>query len=211
MIPDLHFGQSQEGSPPVRCLCILPRLHGRSDHRKPDSGGCRRWVQHRRQARGRRDRLWVIPWPPASASGSGSCWTRWSRATYWLSPSSIVWGATPWTRATVEGLQGLGIRVHCLALGGMDLTSPAGRTMQVIAAVAEFERDLLIERTQAGLARAKAEQRRGPALSFSARRPRRCEAKLAAGHAVAALAREYGTSRQTIMRVRDAGLVLQAA
>ena len=30
-------------------------------------------------------------------------------------------------------------------------------TMQVIAAVAEFERDLLVERTQAGLARAKVE------------------------------------------------------
>ena len=29
--------------------------------------------------------------------------------------------------------------------------------MQVISAVAEFERDLLIERTQAGLSRAKAE------------------------------------------------------
>jgi len=28
-------------------------------------------------------------------------------------------------RATVEGLQGVGVRVHCLALGGMDLTSPA--------------------------------------------------------------------------------------
>jgi putative DNA-invertase from lambdoid prophage Rac len=61
-------------------------------------------------------------------------------------------------RATVEALQGIGIRVHCLALGGMDLTSPAGKmTMGVIAAVAEFERDLLIERTRAGLARAKAD------------------------------------------------------
>jgi len=39
-----------------------------------------------------------------------------------------------------------GVRMHCLALGGVDLTSPAGKmTMQVIAAVAEFERDLLIE------------------------------------------------------------------
>jgi putative DNA-invertase from lambdoid prophage Rac len=38
--------------------------------------------------------------------------------------------------------------VHCLALGGVDLTSPAGKmTMQVINAVAEFERGLLIERT----------------------------------------------------------------
>lgn len=61
-------------------------------------------------------------------------------------------------RQTVEHLAGIGIRVHCLALGGVDLTSPAGKmTMQVLSAVAEFERDLLIERTQQGLMRAKAE------------------------------------------------------
>lgn len=61
-------------------------------------------------------------------------------------------------RQTVEYLAGTGIRVHCLALGGVDLTSPAGKmTMQVLSAVAEFERDLLIERTQQGLMRAKAE------------------------------------------------------
>ena len=61
-------------------------------------------------------------------------------------------------RSTVDQLSTLGIKVHCLALGGVDLTSPAGKmTMGVIAAVAEFERDLLVERTQAGLARAKSE------------------------------------------------------
>lgn len=61
-------------------------------------------------------------------------------------------------RATVEHLASNGIRVHCLALGGVDLTSAAGKmTMQVLGAVAEFERDLLIERTQQGLMRAKAE------------------------------------------------------
>src|ERR1700693_6460808 len=59
---------------------------------------------------------------------------------------------------TVAKLADMGVRVHCLALGGVDLTSPAGRmTMGVINAVAQFERDLLIERTQAGLKRAKAE------------------------------------------------------
>lgn len=58
---------------------------------------------------------------------------------------------------TVKELEAKGIRVHCLALGGVDLTSAAGKmTMGVLAAVAEFERDLLIERTQAGLERAKA-------------------------------------------------------
>jgi len=61
-------------------------------------------------------------------------------------------------RSTVDSLAARGVRVHCLALGGVDLTSPAGRmTMQVIAAVAEFEKDLLVERTKAGLARAWAE------------------------------------------------------
>ena len=61
-------------------------------------------------------------------------------------------------RQTVEALADLGVKVHCMALGGVDLTSPAGKmTMAVISAVAEFERDLLIERTQAGLARAKSE------------------------------------------------------
>ncbi|MEX3772258.1 recombinase family protein [Pseudomonas sp. MYb118] len=61
-------------------------------------------------------------------------------------------------RQTVEHLATAGIRVHCLALGGVDLTSAAGKmTMQVLGAVAEFERDLLIERTQSGLKRAKSE------------------------------------------------------
>src|SRR5664279_4165126 len=64
-------------------------------------------------------------------------------------------------RATVELLAARGVRVHCLALGGVDLTSPAGKmTMGVIAAVAEFERDLLIERTQSGIIRAKAAGKR---------------------------------------------------
>lgn len=61
-------------------------------------------------------------------------------------------------RQTVEHLTTSGIRVHCLALSGVDLTSAAGKmTMQVLGAVAEFEPDLLIERTQSGLKRGKAE------------------------------------------------------
>ncbi len=61
-------------------------------------------------------------------------------------------------QTTVKRLDETGVRVHCLALGGVDLTSPAGKmTMGVIAAVAQFERDLLIERTLSGQARARAE------------------------------------------------------
>lgn len=64
-------------------------------------------------------------------------------------------------RKTIEKLSSIGVKVHCLALGGVDLTSAPGKmTMQVINAVSEFERDLLIERTHAGLVRAKKEGRR---------------------------------------------------
>jgi putative DNA-invertase from lambdoid prophage Rac len=109
--------------------------------------------------------------------------------------------------STVNLLDTRGIRVHCLALGGTDLTSSAGRlTMQVINAVAQFERDLLIERTQAGLARAKAEGKRigrPPALSKEDRELVRVA--LLVGKPVAAIARDLGVSRQTIMRVRDEG------
>lgn len=107
-------------------------------------------------------------------------------------------------RATVEQLQGMGVRVHCLALGGMDLTSPAGKmTMGVIAAVAEFERDLLIERTNAGLSRAKAEGKSlGRPSSLTQDQTEAVQARLASGESVSSLARAFGTSRQTIMRAR---------
>jgi putative DNA-invertase from lambdoid prophage Rac len=109
-------------------------------------------------------------------------------------------------RATVEALTGVGVRVHCLALGGVDLTSAAGKmTMGVIAAVAEFERDLLVERTQAGLARAKAEGKAlGRPSALSPAQVAEVGKRLAAGDAIAAIARAMGTSRQTIMRARAA-------
>ncbi|WP_175796573.1 recombinase family protein [Burkholderia anthina] len=108
-------------------------------------------------------------------------------------------------RATVEHLAAIGVRVHCLALGGVDLTSAAGRmTMTVLSAVAEFERDLLIERTQAGLSRAKAEGKklgRKPALSGS--QQAEVLQKLTEGMTISQIARDFKTTRQTIMRVRN--------
>jgi putative DNA-invertase from lambdoid prophage Rac len=108
-------------------------------------------------------------------------------------------------RATVEALTGLGVRVHCLALGGVDLTSAAGKmTMGVLAAVAEFERDLLIERTQSGLERARAAGKPlGRPQALVGAEAVAARAKLSAGLSVAAVAREFKTSRQTIMRLRD--------
>jgi putative DNA-invertase from lambdoid prophage Rac len=106
-------------------------------------------------------------------------------------------------RSTVDALAASGVRVHCLALGGVDLASPAGKmTMGVIAAVAEFERDLLVERTQAGLARAKAQNKvlgRRPALKADQQEIVR--QKRRAGISLGALAKEYGVSRSAIQRI----------
>jgi len=107
---------------------------------------------------------------------------------------------------TVARLAEIGVRVHCLALGGVDLTSAPGRmTMQVINAVAQFERDLLIERTNSGLSRAKAA---GAVLGRpgSLSNEQRIEVRqaLANGASVSEIARKYGTSRQTVMRARVA-------
>lgn len=109
-------------------------------------------------------------------------------------------------RKTVDALAADGVRVYCLALGGMDLTSATGKmTMGVITAVAEFEKDLLIERTHAGLSRAKAEGKAlGRPKSLTEGNTEEVHRRLAAGESVAAIARAMGTSRQTVMRVRDA-------
>jgi len=108
-------------------------------------------------------------------------------------------------RQTVEALADLGVKVHCLALGGVDLTSPAGKmTMAVISAVAEFERDLLVERTQAGLARAKNEGKvLGRPRALTDAQEAEALQRLVDGEAVAAVARALKTSRATVMRVRD--------
>ena len=107
-------------------------------------------------------------------------------------------------RSTVERLAIDDVRVHCLAPGGVDLTSAAGKmTMGVLIAVAEFERDLLIERTHAGIVRARAEgtvMGRPPALT--AMQQAEVMQRLAAGESVSQLVRDYATTRQSIMRVR---------
>jgi putative DNA-invertase from lambdoid prophage Rac len=93
--------------------------------------------------------------------------------------------------STVARLADLGVRVHCLALGGVDLTSSSGKlTMSVINAVAEFERDLLIERTQAGLSRARAEGKAiGRPASITGEDRQTAEKLLADGTSVSAIAR----------------------
>jgi putative DNA-invertase from lambdoid prophage Rac len=106
---------------------------------------------------------------------------------------------------TVRHLGDRGIKVVVLQLGNTDLTSAAGKLLlSMLAAVAEMERDLLIERTQAGLARAKAE---GKTLGrpFKTTPAQRADIllRLNAGESVSALARFYNVSRANIIGIRS--------
>ncbi len=106
---------------------------------------------------------------------------------------------------TVAKLEKIGIKDHCLALEGFDLTSSAGKmTMGVINAFAQFERDLLIERTQSGLAIAKS---KGIILGrpkvLSELQRNQVIKQLQEGKTIASIARSLNTSRQTVMCVRD--------
>lgn len=106
-------------------------------------------------------------------------------------------------RSTVERLAANSVRVHCLALGGVDLTSAAGKmVMTVIAAMSEFERDLLVERTQSGLSRAKAAGKSlGRPQSLTDDQQRDIIAQRRTGASLGALAKQYGVSRAAIQRV----------
>ncbi len=74
--------------------------------------------------------------------------------------------------------------------------------MGVLSAVAEFERDLLIERTQAGLTRAKAEGKAlGRPSALSKDQQETIRAQRAAGVSLGVLAKEFGVSRAAIQRV----------
>jgi putative DNA-invertase from lambdoid prophage Rac len=110
-------------------------------------------------------------------------------------------------RSTVERLAEMQVRVHCLALGGADLTSAAGKmTMAVIAAVAEFERDLLIERTQAGLVRARAQGKKlGRPSSLSQEQRKMVMQQRNEGVSLGVLAKQFGVSRSAIQRTERDG------
>ena len=107
---------------------------------------------------------------------------------------------------TVTLFQERGIRLVVLQLGNLDLTSSAGSLMvKMLAAVADFERDLIIERTQAGQARARAEGKHmGRPSKTTEAQKQDIRDKLRAGLTVSEVARQFNVSRSTVISVRDA-------
>jgi putative DNA-invertase from lambdoid prophage Rac len=106
---------------------------------------------------------------------------------------------------TVQLLASRQIKVIVHQLGQTDLTSAAGKLLlTMLVAVAEMERDLLIERTQAGLQRAKAEGKKlgRPSKTTEAQRIEILDL-LAQGTSVSELARQYKISRASVIGIRE--------
>ena len=110
---------------------------------------------------------------------------------------------------TVHWFTAQGIRLIVLQLGNLDLTSSSGALMvKVLSAVADFERQLIIERIQAGLARAKAENKKlGRPSKTTDNDKQTIIAKLAQGVTVSELAREFSISRASVISIRDTASV----
>jgi putative DNA-invertase from lambdoid prophage Rac len=108
---------------------------------------------------------------------------------------------------TVDRFTQRGIRLIVLQLGNLDLTSSSGALMvKVLAAVADFERELIVERTQAGQARARAEGKHmgRPAKTTEAERTK-IRGLLAQAVSVSEVSRQFKVSRATIIGIRDNG------
>jgi putative DNA-invertase from lambdoid prophage Rac len=107
---------------------------------------------------------------------------------------------------TVELCVESGIRLVVLQLGNLDLTSSSGALMiKVLAAVADFERELIIERTRAGQERARAAGKQmGRPPKTNDRQRELIRRRLQRGDTISSVARDYQVSRATIMSINRA-------
>ena len=99
--------------------------------------------------------------------------------------------------------RGIGFKVLTGHGASIDTTTPAGKLIfGIFAALAEFERDLITERTRAGLASARARGRKGGApFKMTAAKLRLAMAAMSQPETkVGDLCRELGITRQTLYR-----------
>jgi len=107
--------------------------------------------------------------------------------------------------STVKLLSERNIKVIVLQLGNTDLTSTTGKLLlTMLSAVAEMERSIIIERTQAGLARARVEGKKlGRRSKTTDEQKAEIRKRLSAGESVSLVARDYDVSRANIINIRN--------
>jgi putative DNA-invertase from lambdoid prophage Rac len=119
----------------------------------------------------------------------------------------LVWRLDRWGRsvtdllATLQELEHLGVGFVSLA-EALDLTTPAGRAMAGLLAIfAEFEREILRERTRAGLAHARQNGQRLGRPETAALKAAEVQQLFRKGVGKAEIARRLGMGRTSVRRI----------
>lgn len=119
------------------------------------------------------------------------------------------WGrSTADLRDTIQDLAGWQVGIRALNGPDLDISTAQGKLMlNLLAAISEFERDLLQERIKSGIAHARS---KGTKSGRDIGRPgfdrsEHVTRLLAEGRSVRSIASELGISKTTVMKVKAAG------
>ncbi len=159
-------------------------------HDAPRAAGCR-WLWTDTASGTRTDRPQLAEVLAALTEGDTLCVWRLDR----------LGRSLPHLIETVQQLADRGVGLRSLQ-ESIDTTTPGGRLVfHVFAALAVFERDLVVERTQAGLAAARARGRTGgrPTVLTPAKL-KQAQRMMKAGDTMTEMAEALGVSRSTLYR-----------
>jgi DNA invertase Pin-like site-specific DNA recombinase len=114
--------------------------------------------------------------------------------------------------ATVDRINAKGASLRILAMN-LDTSTATGKLMlNVLGSVAEFERSMMLERQQIGIAKAKAEGKFKGRAPTARAKAGEVEALLAAGERPADVAKKLGIGRSSVYRaIAERGLTRQTA
>jgi DNA invertase Pin-like site-specific DNA recombinase len=104
-------------------------------------------------------------------------------------------------RQTLDILEGLRVRgaTYRSITEGLDTATPFGRLgITILAAIAEMEREVLLERIHAGIAISRAEGRHGRRPAYDIARVRHAQELIGAGGSLREVSRKVGIARSTL-------------
>jgi DNA invertase Pin-like site-specific DNA recombinase len=101
----------------------------------------------------------------------------------------------------VQRLEKKGVALHVLALN-LDTSTPTGKLMlNLLGSIAQFERELMLERQREGIAKAKAEGKYTGRQATARRKTDEVLSLRAQGLAIPAIINETGVSRASVFRI----------